>query len=138
MERNSREKKTRFKLKKAAPLEAILPLQRPLSEPVSFPEAPQVDGLAVGQVLPGDINLRREEKWNVGRERGRERCDGWEMNGGEGGGRASMPPRIFFSEKLALGKTPSVSVTGRVVPLCNSPIASFQQRAGRTDGREVK
>lgn len=66
-ERSSREEKTRFKLKKAAPLEAILPLQRLLSEPVSFPEAPQVDGLAVGQVLPGDINLPRKEKWNAGR-----------------------------------------------------------------------
>lgn len=75
MERNSREEKTRFKLKKAAPLEAILPLQRPLSEPVSFPQASQVDGLAVGQVLPGDINLRRKEKWNAWRLQrwGRER-----------------------------------------------------------------
>lgn len=61
---NSREN-AGFKLKKAVLLETILPLQRLLSEPVSLPEASQVDGLSVGQVFPRDINLPNKE----GRER---------------------------------------------------------------------
>lgn len=54
--------KARFKLREAVLLETILPLQRLLSEPVSLPEASQVDGLSVGQVLPRDINLPNKEE----------------------------------------------------------------------------
>lgn len=48
---------TRVKLEEAALLHTFLPLQSFLSEPVSFPEAPQVDGLSAGRVLPRHINL---------------------------------------------------------------------------------
>lgn len=46
-----------MKLEEAGLLHTFLPLQGFLSEPVSFPEAPQVDGLSVGRVFPRHINL---------------------------------------------------------------------------------
>lgn len=80
------------------------------------------------------------ERGKVTAARGRERewCDGQEMNREEGGGRAPMASHILFWGKLALGKTRSVNLTETVVLLCNSPITSFDQWAGRTEGRGVK
>lgn len=52
----------RFKLEEAVLLGTILPLQCFLSKPVAFSEAAQVDGLSVGQILPGHINLVKEQE----------------------------------------------------------------------------
>lgn len=56
-----------MKVEEADLLHTFLPLQSFLPEPVSFPEAPQVDGLSVGRVLPRHINLPGGP--NVGRGR---------------------------------------------------------------------
>lgn len=56
---------TRLKLEEADLLHTFLPLQSFLSKPVSFPEAPQVDGLSAGRVFPRHINLPGAP--NVGR-----------------------------------------------------------------------
>lgn len=56
---------TRLKLEEADLLHTFLPLQSFLAEPVSFPEAPQVDGLSAGRVFPRHINLPGAP--NVGR-----------------------------------------------------------------------
>lgn len=44
-----------------AVLGTILPLQGFLSKPVTFPEAAQIDRFSIG-LLPGHINLAREQK----------------------------------------------------------------------------
>lgn len=55
-------------MEEAELLGRLSPLQRFLSKPVSLSETAEVDGLSVGQVFSGDINLakggkrRRKEK----------------------------------------------------------------------------
>lgn len=73
------------------------------------------------------------------RERERERCDGWEMSRGEGGGRAEMAWRLLSREKPALGNQNQTRPSGRRGRpiVCSSPIASLERRAART-GRRMR